>query len=83
MKAYRGVDIQIHIFLTSALAGVSGQHHAPAALPPGERSPGNHWIGGSVDHRVGLDYVEKRKFLTLTGLKLQPLGHPARSQSLY
>jgi hypothetical protein len=29
-----GVDIYIHIFLTSALAGVSAQLHAPAALPP-------------------------------------------------
>jgi hypothetical protein len=27
--------------------------------------------------------VEKRKFLTLPGLELQPLGRPARSQSLY
>jgi hypothetical protein len=27
--------------------------------------------------------MEKRKFLTLLGLKLQPLGHPDRSQSLY
>jgi hypothetical protein len=32
---------------------------------------------------AGLDYVEKRKFLTLPGLELQPLGHPAHSQTLY
>jgi hypothetical protein len=36
-----------------------------------------------VDPRAGLDEVEKRKFLTLPGLELQPLGHSARSQSLY
>jgi hypothetical protein len=36
-----------------------------------------------VDSRAGLDNVEKRKFLTLLGLELQPLGHPAHSQSLY
>jgi hypothetical protein len=36
-----------------------------------------------VDPRAGLDDVEKRKFLTLPWLKLQPLGRPARSQSLY
>jgi hypothetical protein len=53
---------------------VSGQLHAPAALPPGI-----HWI----DPRAGLDDVEKRKFLTLPGLELQPLGRPARSLSLY
>jgi hypothetical protein len=32
---------------------------------------------------VGLDDVEKRKFLALPGLELLPLDHPARSQSLY
>jgi hypothetical protein len=36
-----------------------------------------------VDHRAGLDDVEKRKFLNLPGLELRPLGRPARSQSLY
>jgi hypothetical protein len=36
-----------------------------------------------VGHRAGLDDVERRKFLTLLGLKLRPLGHSASSQSLY
>jgi hypothetical protein len=36
-----------------------------------------------VDFRAGLDYVEKRKFLTLPGLELRPLDSPARTQSLY
>jgi hypothetical protein len=36
-----------------------------------------------VDPRAGLDDAEKRKFLTLPGLELQPLGRPARNQSLY
>jgi hypothetical protein len=30
MKTYGGVDVHIHIFLTSALAEVSAQLHAPA-----------------------------------------------------
>jgi hypothetical protein len=33
-----------------------------------------------VDLRAGLDVVEKRNFLTLQGLKLQPFCPPARSQ---
>jgi hypothetical protein len=49
----------------------------------GERAPDTHWIGGWVDPRVGLDDVEKRKFLTLPGLELRLLGRPARNQSLY
>jgi hypothetical protein len=36
-----------------------------------------------VGPRAGLDHVEKRKFWTLTGLELRPLGRQARGQSLY
>jgi hypothetical protein len=39
---------------------VSGQLHAPAALPP-ERDPGTHWIGGWVGPRAVLDAVVKKK----------------------
>jgi hypothetical protein len=52
---------------------MSGQFHAPASLPP----------GGRVGPTAGLDDVAERKFLTLTGLELQLLDRPARSQSLY
>jgi hypothetical protein len=62
---------------------MSGQHHAPAGLPPGKEPPGIHWIGDWVDPRAGLDKVEKGKFLTLPGLEIQPLRCPAHSQSLY
>jgi hypothetical protein len=55
----------------------------PCRFTPGRSAPGTHWIGGWVDHRVGLDYVEKRRFLTLPGLELRLLCRPARSQSLY
>jgi hypothetical protein len=47
-----------------------------------ERAPGTHWIGGCVGSRAGLDNV-KRKFLTLPGLELQPIGRTARSHSPY
>jgi hypothetical protein len=65
------------IFITLALTG-SGQLHAPTAL-----TPGTHWTGGWVGPRDSLDDVKKRKFLTLPGLELRPLGCPAYSQSLY
>jgi hypothetical protein len=39
---------------------VSGQLHAPAALPPKKRDPGTHWIGGQVGPRTVLDAVVKR-----------------------
>jgi hypothetical protein len=48
---------------------VSGQLHAPAALPPGERAPGTHWIRCWVSPRVGLDVVEERKILHCRGIE--------------
>jgi hypothetical protein len=81
MKAYGGGDVWIHIFLTSALAGDEWLASHRGRFTPGERAPGTHWIGCWVD--PGLDDVEKRKFLTLSGLELRHLGRPARSQSLY
>jgi hypothetical protein len=59
-----------------------GQIHGPATLPP-RKDPGTHWIGGWLGPRAGLDGVENRKFLTLPGPEIRPLGRPARSQSLY
>jgi hypothetical protein len=50
----------------------------------GRKKPPVHiGIGDWVDHRVGLDDVRIRTFLTLPGLELRPLGRPARNQSLH
>jgi hypothetical protein len=46
--------------LTSALDGVGGQRHAPAALLPGTR-PGTQGIGGWVGPRVCLDGCGKSR----------------------
>jgi hypothetical protein len=71
MKAYGGVDVQIQIFLTSALVGGEWSTSRSGRFTPGERAPGTHWIGGWVDLRAGLDDLEKRKF------ELRPLVRPA------
>jgi hypothetical protein len=47
MKAYWGSEVELHT-LTSALDGVSGQLNTLDALPPWERAPGSHRIGGWV-----------------------------------
>jgi hypothetical protein len=73
-----GVDVLIHIFLTSALVRGEWSTSRPGRFTFEERAPGTHWIGGWVGFRAGLDNLEKRKFLTLPGLELQPLGRPAR-----
>jgi hypothetical protein len=72
MKAYGVVDVQIHIFLTLALAGGEWSASRSGRFTPGGGAPSTPWIGGWVDPRAGLDDVEKRKFLTLPGLKLRP-----------
>jgi hypothetical protein len=73
MKAYGGVDEQIHIFLTSTLARSEWSASRPGRFISGERVTGTHWIGGWTNPRDGLDNVEKRKFLTLPGLELRSL----------
>jgi hypothetical protein len=83
MKAYGGADVQSHIFLTSVLAGGEWSASRPGRFSPGETGTGTHCIRGWVNPRAGLDDVEKRKFLTLPGLELRPLGRPAHSKSLY
>jgi hypothetical protein len=60
------MDVKIYIFLISA-ASCSG------LIISGERVPATHWMGGSVGPRAELDDAEKRKFLILPGLELQPL----------
>jgi hypothetical protein len=42
---------------------VSGQLHAPAALPSG-KDPSTHWIGRWVDSAAGLNEMAERKSLS-------------------
>jgi hypothetical protein len=62
MRTYGGVDLYIHVFLTSVLA--AGEW---SASRPGRFTPGTHLVGP----RVGLNDVEQRQFLTLPGLETQ------------
>jgi hypothetical protein len=77
------MDIQIHIFLTTALVGGEWSDSRPGRFTPGEIAPGTNWLGGWVGPKAGLNDVEKIKFLTLPGLELWPFCRPARSQSLH
>jgi hypothetical protein len=71
MKIRGRVDVQIHVFLTSALVGVECQLQALVALPlGGGKAHGTHWIGGWVGPRACLDDTEKENLLTLLELKL-------------
>jgi hypothetical protein len=61
MEAYGGVDVQIHIFLTSAQAAGEWSPSHLCNFTPGERAPGTHLIGGLVGPRASVDDMEKRK----------------------
>jgi hypothetical protein len=76
MKTYGEMDVQIHVFLISVLIG-SQHSFMPGGFTLVKEPPGIHRIEGWVGPRAGLDNMDKLKFLTLPGLELQPLGHPA------
>jgi hypothetical protein len=79
MTTYEAVDVYIGSrFLTWTLVWDEW-----SASRSGRFTPSTHWIWGWVVPRTSLAGVEKRKFLTLPGLELRPLGRPALSQSLY
>ena len=56
--AHRGSRVVGLPFLATALEGVRGERHAPAALYPRER-PGTHCTRGWVDPKAGLDRCGK------------------------
>jgi hypothetical protein len=55
MKAYGGMDVQIHIVFISALVGGEWSASRHDRYIPGETAPNTHWIRGWVDTRAGLD----------------------------
>jgi hypothetical protein len=80
MKKYGGMNVYIHISLTLTIPGGdwSDKHHG--CFTTRESAPGTHWIGGWVSPRIGVEDMEKRKCLVLSGLKLQPVIQPVASR---
>jgi hypothetical protein len=83
METYGGADVYIHVFLISALVGGEWSASRPGRFTTRKKAPGTHCVRGWVGHRIWLDDVEKEKILPPWGLEIRPLGHPARSRSLY
>jgi len=61
-KTYGGVEVYLHVFLTSTLD--RGESSISCS---GERDPSSLWIGGWVGPEASLDAVAKRKFCVLAG----------------
>jgi hypothetical protein len=75
MKAYWGVEVELHAFLTSALDGGDWSASRPGHFTRRERTSGTHWI------EAGLVAGVKRKFPALTGIRTP--DHPTRSPALH
>jgi hypothetical protein len=74
---------RVDVFVTSTVVEGEWSASRPGRFTPwGTTPPGTRWTGGWMSLKAGLDEVEKRKFLTLPGLNLRPLGLPAYSQAL-
>jgi hypothetical protein len=69
MKTFEGVDVQIHVLLTSALPGREWAASRAGRFTYVENVPSTHWIPGCVDTGAGVDDVERRKFLILSELE--------------
>jgi hypothetical protein len=62
MKTNWGVEVYLHVFLTSAVGGGKWSASCPGHfIPPGKEPPSTHWIGVWVGPRAGLDTVVKTK----------------------
>jgi hypothetical protein len=73
MKAYGGVDVQRHIFLTSALVGGEWSASRPDRFTPGERAPSTHWTGGWVGTEPVWTTWRRENSLPYQGLNSDPL----------
>jgi hypothetical protein len=80
MKAYMGVDVYIHIFLTSALAGGEWSASRPGSFTPRKEPPVPivQEVGWTPEP-VWTTWKRGKKILTLPGLELRPLCRSARS----
>jgi hypothetical protein len=72
MKTYWAVDVEIHVFLDTALVGGERSASRPCRFIPTGRVPVTNSTGGWVGPRAVLNDVEKEKILLQPGLEHYP-----------
>jgi hypothetical protein len=58
MQVYWGVNVYIHVFLTSALDGGEWSVPNPCYFTPGKKDSITHWVQGWVGPTASLDDME-------------------------
>jgi hypothetical protein len=72
-KMYGGADIQIHVFLTLALAESEWSASRHGRFIHGGKSPSTNWIGGWVGPRASLDNMRRENSWPYWDSELDPL----------
>ena len=67
-KLIGGVEVHLHLFLTSALDGTDWSTSRVGRFIS-RKNAINHWTGGWVGHITGLDLLEKIKISCLYGIR--------------
>jgi hypothetical protein len=74
------VGVWLHVSLTSGIGGERSDLRLSRSTP-GERATSNHWMGGYVGPKAGLDTLENKKFLALARNRT-PISRPFSCQSV-
>jgi hypothetical protein len=69
------VDVELQVFLSSALDGGEWSASRPGRFTPRERTLGTHWIGGWVVPRAVLHAVVKKNVKVVILIYLKSLSH--------
>jgi hypothetical protein len=79
MKTYGGVDVEIQIFLTSALGERSAS--LPGRFTASEGAPDTYWIEGYLGPRICLDDVERKMSYPYCNPNSNPMAlHPTANR---
>lgn len=83
MKAYRGVEVQPHSFLTQALGRLTGQNRPPAVLPPGKESRYQLNMRMCGPQSCSVRFLNKKKVLPLPRQELRTVQTLATGYTNY